>query len=104
VTLQIEDELEVRERTASRGAPTNTLASFSNVRLRRTDSDADATRYVGFGTDTAGAVTVLDVRVPLVHGAPVPDPDSPTGYVHEVVLELRAPVGRSPPALRLDAA
>jgi hypothetical protein len=66
-----------------------TLASFRQIRLRRTEAAPDAERFVGTGLDADGSPVVLAVRVPCVGGAPIPDESSPTHYVHEVLVAVR---------------
>lgn len=93
--LPDEEDIELQRREAAHAAAgsVETLADYSGIHLSLAEADATSERFIGYGFDDDGRLTLLFVVAPLAGGKRIPEPSSPTGFLHTLSRAIGEPFG-----------
>jgi DNA-directed RNA polymerase subunit RPC12/RpoP len=90
----VEDvKLQLEQDALTSDQASENLSTYRDVHLSIAESDPTVERLIGYGFDEDGRFTLLFVIVPLASGRRMPDPSSPTGFVHTVRASVVEPFG-----------
>jgi hypothetical protein len=89
------EDVELQQREAAHAAADSvqTLADYSDIRLSLAETDATRERFIGYGFDEDGGLTLLHVVAPLAGGKRIPEPSSPTGFLCTISKTIAEPFG-----------
>jgi hypothetical protein len=86
-------ELQRREAAHAADGAVETLGDYSGIHLSLAEADATSERFIGYGFDANERLTLLFVVAPLAGGKRIPEPSSPTGFLHTLSKAIGEPFG-----------